>query len=72
MPSRAKLPNASGMARPEMVLPPERMKARPEKIVRVASVATNGKMPMRLTSTPLKAPPASPASSAIETAAQSG
>ena len=53
----AKLPKPSGMARPEMVLPPLTTKAAPENIVSVASVATNGRMPTRLTSTPLKAPP---------------
>ena len=65
-PCRAKSPNSSGMARPEMVLPPVTTNAAPEKIVSVASVATNGRMPMMLTSTPLSAPPTSPTSSAID------
>ena len=38
---------------PEMVLPPEMTKAAPEKMVRVARVATKGRMPTKLTSAPL-------------------
>ncbi len=57
------------MSRPKMVLPPLIRKATPEKTVSVASVAMNGRMPMRLTSTPLIAPPARPTSNAIATAA---
>ena len=48
------------MSRPKIVLPPLIRNAAPEKTVSVASVAMNGRMPMRLTSTPLRAPPTRP------------
>jgi hypothetical protein len=55
-----------------MVLPPLTTKAAPENIVSVASVATNGRMPTKLTSAPLMAPPTSPTNNAMPTAAQTG
>ncbi len=60
------------MALPKMVLPSDTMKAAPEYIVSVASVATKGKIPIRLISAPLTRPPSSPTASAASTAAQTG
>jgi hypothetical protein len=60
------------MARPEIVLPPDTTNAAPENIVSVASVATNGRMPTRLTMAPLNSPPSRPISSAAPTPIQIG
>jgi hypothetical protein len=57
------------MSRPKIVLPPDRIKAAPEYMVKVAKVATNGKMPITLTKTPLTSPPTKPTPKATVSAA---